>query len=124
MHIIRLAFLVPAIVDFVLAILTLYRMIGIADDSLVPRGQFASVAACWTLLLLMGLMKPVDRAWILGPTALVIGCIGVAFFFGFMAGTVSVARMVLVFVLCGTMIWLCWAGLKYASNCQNVKERT
>lgn len=122
MHILRLAFLAPAIVDFVLAALTLYRMIGVVDDSLVPRGQFASAAACWTLLLLIGMAKPVERAWILLPTAILIGCIGVVFFLGFMAGTVSVARMVLVLVLCVTMIWLCWAGLKYVSNYQNGKE--
>jgi hypothetical protein len=122
MHMLRLAFLVPAIVDLALAVLTLYRMIGVVDDSLIPRGQFAGAAACWALLLLMGMSKPVARAWILLPTAILIGCIGVVFFLGFMAGTVSVARMVLALVLCGTMIWLCWAGLKYVSNYQNGKE--
>ena len=54
MLILRMAFLVPAIVDFAIAALTLYRMIGVVDDSLVPRGQFAGAAFCWGLLLLLG----------------------------------------------------------------------
>lgn len=122
MHMLRLAFLVPAIIDIVLAALTLYRMIGVVDDSLVPRGQFASAAACWALLLLMGMAKPVDRAWILLPTAILIGCIGVAVFLGFTTGTISAATMMLALVLCGTMIWLCRAGLKYVSNIRDGKE--
>ncbi|HSF96052.1 MAG TPA: hypothetical protein VLA52_13590 [Thermohalobaculum sp.] len=109
-----MAFLVPAVVDFAIAALTLYRMIGVVDDSLVARGQFAGAAFCWGLLLLLGLAKPVARAWILQPTAVVIGCIATAFAVGFVAGVFPIARMALVLVLCGTMIWLCWAGLKKA----------
>lgn len=111
-----MAFLAPAIADFVLAGLTAYRMIGVVDDSVVPRGQFAGVAFCWGVLLLAGMAKPVERAWILLPTAMVIGCIAAAFLIGFIAGTVEIARMTLVVVLCGTMIWLCWAGMKHASR--------
>ena len=114
MLVLRMAFLVPATADFALAILALYRMIGVVDDSLVPRGQFAGAAFCWGVLLLLGMRKPVARAWILQPTAVVIGCIATAFVVGFVAGVVPIARMALVLVLCGTMIWLCWAGLKKA----------
>ena len=114
MLVLRMAFLVPAVVDFALAILTLYRMIGVVDDSLVPRGQFAGAAFCWTVLLLVGRRKPVARAWILQPTAVLIGCIVTVFVVGFVAGVVSIARMALALVLGGAMIWLCWAGLKKA----------
>ncbi len=114
MMLLRMAFLAPAIVDFILAILTIYRMDGVVDDSLVPRGQFAATAFCWTILLLQGMRKPVQRAWILLPTALVIGCIGAAFLWGYMAGTVSVARLALAVGLSGTLIGLCLAGFKYA----------
>ncbi len=116
MHILRMAFLAPAIADFVLASLTAYRMIGVVDDSVVPRGQFAGVAFCWGVLLLVGMAKPVERAWILLPTAMVIGCIAAGYFLGFLTGTVSLARMTPVLVLCGTLIWLCWAGMKHASR--------
>lgn len=114
MLVLRMAFLVPATVDLALAILTLYRMTGVVDDSLVPRGQFASAAFCWTVLLLLGMRKPVARAWILQPTAVLIGCIATVFVVGFMAGVVPIATLALILVLCGTMIWLCWAGLKNA----------
>ncbi len=122
MLILRMAFLVPAIADFALAFLTLYRMIGVVDDSIVPRGQLAGVAFCWGLLLLVGLAKPVERAWILQPTAIVIGCIAVALFWGFRVGIVPTTSMAFAFMLCGTMIWLCWVGLKYASDYQSRKE--
>ena len=122
MLILRMAFLVPAMADFALAALTLYRMIGVVDDSLVPRGQLAGAAFCWGLLLLLGMGKPVARAWILRPTAIVSGCIAAASVVGLVAGVVPIARMALVLALCGAIIWLCWAGLKHASNHHGRKE--
>jgi hypothetical protein len=116
MLLLRMAFLAPAIADFVIAILTLYRMDGVVDESLVPRGGFAGAAFCWTILLLLGMRKPVERAWILLPTALLIGCVAAAYLWGYVAGTVSVARMALVLGLNGTMIWLCWTGLRHARS--------
>ncbi|NNE21494.1 MAG: hypothetical protein HKN11_02680 [Rhizobiales bacterium] len=125
MHSLRMAFLVPAIADFAIGCLAIYRMIGVADDSLVPRGQFAGVAICWGVLLLVGLARPVERAWILRPTALVIACIGAAFVMGFMAGTVEAGRLAFVLVVCSALIWLCWAGWRQASQCvaaQNARD--
>ncbi|MDH3741305.1 MAG: hypothetical protein OER56_06860 [Hyphomicrobiales bacterium] len=116
MHTLRMAFLAPAIVDLMLACLVIYRMIGVADDSLVPRGQFAGAAASWGVLLLVGLARPVERAWILPPTALIIGCIGAAFVVGFMAGTVEAGRLVFVLLICAALIWLCWAGWSHANE--------
>jgi hypothetical protein len=91
-------------------------MVGVSDDSLVPRGQFAGAALSWGLLLLLGMRKPVERAWILQPTAVVIGCIFVAVFVGFTAGVVPMATLAVALVLCATMVWLCWVGSKYAKN--------
>ena len=116
MLILRSAFLAPAVADFALAFLTLFRMIGVTDDSLIPRGEFAGVAFCWAVLLLVGYKKPVERAWILGPTARVIGCIGAAFLLGFMVGVVSALRVAFVLMLCAALIWLCLAGLQRARN--------
>ena len=114
MHILRMAFLAPAIADFVLAALTVYKMSDIVDDSLVPRGQFAGAAFCWGILLLAGMARPVERAWILLPTAIVIGCIGAANLLGFLEGTVETGRLVLILLLCVAMIWLCRMGLRQA----------
>ena len=110
----RLAYLAPAIADFALAAIALYGALGITDDSILPRLQFASVAFCWGLFLLMGLKQPIERAWILAPTALVIGCIGAAFLVSFATGAVSLPRLVIALTLCATLIWLCWAGRAYA----------
>ena len=116
MVVLRLAFLVPALADFILAVLTVYRMVGVTDDSLVPRGQFAAVVFSWGILLLLGMRKPVERAWILHPTAIVIGCIFLAVFVGFIAGIIPVAMLATALVLCAMMIWLCLAGLNNARD--------
>ena len=92
------------------------------DDSLVPRGQFAAAAFSWGILLLLGMRKPVERAWILQPTAIVIGCISLAVFVGFIAGVVPMAMLAIALVLCATMIWLCLAGLRIARDVSLNKE--
>ena len=112
----RLAFLAPAIADFALASLTFHRMLGIGDDSLVPRVQLAGVALCWGILLLYGMNRPVERVWILGPTAMVIGCIAAAYLVGFIAGTVGAGTLVFTQLICATMIWLCWTALRRVRN--------
>ena len=116
MHIVRLAFLSPAVTEFVLAALTLNRMIEVIDDSLVSRIQFSGVAFFCGILLLLGMRKPVERARILQPPAIVIGCIAAAFLLGFAKVVISIARMLLVMILSATKIWLCWAGLTYARD--------
>jgi hypothetical protein len=113
MNLLRMAFLAPALADFYLASLTLWNMSGVVDDSLVPRGQFAAVAFCWGIFLLLGMAsRPVERAWILLPTALVIGLIGVAYANAYMAGAVEDGQMARVVVLVITFMWLCWRGWK------------
>ena len=115
----RLAYLTPAIADFVLAAMTLFRMRAVDDDSLVPRAQFAGAAACWGILLLLGMAKPVQRVWILWPTAIVIACVAAAFVLGYSADVVSLERMVFVVVLSGSMIWLCWSGVTVARDIEH-----
>lgn len=122
MVVLRLAFLVPALADFILAVLAVFRMVGVTDESLVPRGQFAAVAFSWGLLLLLGMKKPVERAWILYPTAIVIGCIFLAVFVGFNAGVIPMAMLTIALVLCAMIIWLCLAGLKNARDMSLTEE--
>ena len=116
MFLLRMAFLTPAVADFALSALTLYRMIGVADDSLLPRAQLAAVALCWGLLLLLGMRDPLKRAWILLPTAIVIAGIAAAFLVGFAGGVIASANLALALLLCGAMIWLCLAALKRAGQ--------
>ena len=122
MVVLRLAFLVPALADFILAVLAVFRMTGVTDESLVPRGQFAAVAFSWGILLLLGMRKPVERAWVLHPTAIVIGCIFLAVFVGFIAGVVPMAMLTIALVLCAMIIWLCLAGSRYAKDVSLTEE--
>lgn len=114
MTLLRLAYFVPALADFLLAGLTLFRMAGVSDASLVPRAQFAAVTFCWGLFLLAGMARPVERAWALPPTALVIGLIATGYGYGFTTGHIEPWRLLAVLVASAAMIGLCTAGYRTA----------
>ncbi|WP_420411425.1 hypothetical protein [Roseibium sp.] len=121
MTLLRMAFLLPALTDFGLAFLNLYRMIGITDASVVPRAQFAAVAFCWGLFLLMGLRRPIERAWILLPTTLVITLIAGGYIFGYSTGVIGPIRLAFVLIYSGTLVVLCLFGIRQARQLRAAK---
>lgn len=102
----RLAYILPAVADFWLSASTLTGMKGVTDESLLPRGEFAAVAAFWALLLLFGLRRPVERAWVLLPTALVILGVGAAFLWAALAAAIPFWRTALAVPLALALSWL------------------
>ena len=112
----RLAFLLPALADFVLAGLTLFRSAGIADPSIVPRVQFAGVAFAWGVLLLVGLIRPVERAWILLPTMIAITGVLLGLVAGYTGGFVEAETMVFSVLLGGIMVGFGWLGLRFVGS--------
>ena len=112
----RLAFLLPALADFVLAGLTLFRSAGIADPSIVPRVQFAGVAFAWGVLLLVGLIRTVERAWILLPTMIAITGVLLGLVAGYTAGFVETETMVFSVLVGGIMVGCGWLGLRFAGS--------
>ena len=116
MFLLRLAFILPALADFLLAVLALSGTSGIADPSILPRVQFAGVAFAWGCLLLVGLIRPIERAWILLPTMIAIAGVLMGFVVGYVAGDVRFERVTLNVVLGGIMIVLGWWGVRFAAT--------
>ncbi len=112
----RLAFLLPALADFWLSASTVAGMRGVVDESLLPRGQFAAVALAWGILLLAGLSRPVSRAWVLRPTALVIAGIGCAFLYAVVAGALPLWRAGVGVVVVVFLAWLCLTAAREAAR--------
>jgi hypothetical protein len=68
----QLGFLVPAIVDIIMAFLILIPdQVGLTSY-VYPMGLVSVIAFSWGIMLLIGLRNPLERRWILVPTMLVI----------------------------------------------------
>ena len=67
-------------------------------------------------LLLVGLLRPVERAWILLPTMIAIAGVLLGFVAGYSTGVVGLERAVLTVLLGAIMIGLGWSGLCFASS--------
>jgi len=67
-------------------------------------------------LLLVGLLRPVERAWILLPTMIAIAGVLLGFVAGYSTGVVGFERAVLTVLLGAIMIGLGWSGLCFASS--------
>ena len=113
-NIFRAAYLVPVIVDFYLSADTLADLFtGVTVDTL-PSLRFASVAFAWGVLLLLGLRRPLDRAWILWPTILVVTLVSLSSVPGYGAGELPAARLALSLGLGAVIVALCLLGISYA----------
>ncbi len=110
----RIAFFLPALADFLLAGLTLMRMAGVGDDSIVPRLQFAGVAFAWGIMLLFALARPVERAWVLLPTALAVAGVSVAICIGYFAGVVGLVSAIMAVTWALVIFAFGYLGLRYA----------
>ena len=102
----RLAYLLPALADLWLSVSTLVGMRGVANESLLMRGEFAAVTALWALILFMALARPYERAWVLLPTAIVVLGIGAAFSWAAFAGAIPLWRAGLALGLVLPLSWL------------------
>ncbi len=114
MVILRIAFILPAAADFLLAALTLMRMAGVEDESIVPRLQFSGVAFAWGVLLLFALARPVERAWILVPTGLAVAGVLTAIAFGYFAGVVSDVSAILALMAGLVIFCFGYLGLRFS----------
>lgn len=75
---IRTSYWVAAIADFGIAILALIPGRMGVEGFVYPMGLMSAVAFSWGVLLLFADRKPVERRWVLLPTALVVFLLGVA----------------------------------------------
>ena len=109
----RIAFILPALADFLLAGTTLVRTAGVEDESIVPRLQFAGVAFAWGVLLLFAVARPVDRAWVLLPTALAVAGVSTAICYGYVVGAVGATSALLAATMAVFIFVFCYRGLRF-----------
>ncbi len=119
----RIAFILPALADFLLAGLTLVRTAGVDDESMVPRLQFAGVAFAWGVLLLFAMARPKDRAWVLLPTALAVAGVSLAICYGYVAGVVGGTSAVLAVATAMLIFVFGYLGLRFAHTASSVNPR-
>ena len=75
---VRFSYWVGAIADFLLAVLVLIPDRMGVPTYVYPMGLMSAVAFSWGVLLIVADRKPVERKWVLPPTALVVFLLGIA----------------------------------------------
>lgn len=73
----RIAYWTAAIADFVVAVLALIPSRMGVPQYVYPMGLMSAVAFSWGIILIMADRKAVERRWILIPTSIVVGLLGV-----------------------------------------------
>jgi len=116
LNLLRAAFLAPAIGDFYLAADTLVDLFTGAITDTLPGLRFAGVALAWGVFLLLGLRRPVERAWILWPTILAVAFVSLSSLPGYLAGELPAARLALTLGLGAVVIALCLLGISMAGR--------
>jgi hypothetical protein len=76
----------PAIADFVYAVLILIPSRAGVGEYVYPMGLFAAVAFSWGIMLILASRRPLERRWILIPTILVITLISIANVYSYVIG--------------------------------------
>jgi len=87
----RIAYWTAAIADFVVAILVLIPSRMGVTNYVYPMGLMSAVAFSWGVLLIFADRHPLERRWILLPTAVVVALLGVV---GFHAGFTKIIPLV------------------------------
>ena len=108
--------IIPGAADFLLSGLALLRAIGIADESIVPRLQFAGVAFAWGMLLLFALARPLERSWVLLPTWLVVAGVLIAIGIGYVTGVVSNTSATIAAIIGGGTYVSGFFGARFARS--------
>lgn len=91
---IRTSYWVAAIADFGIAFLVLVPGRMGVEAFVYPMALMSAVAFSWGVLLVIADRKPVERKWVLGPTALVVFLLGVAGVYAAFAGLLPVRRII------------------------------
>ena len=82
----QVSYWLPAIADFVYAILILIPSRAGVSEYVYPMGLFAAVAFSWGIMLILASQRPLERRWILIPTIIVITLISIANVYSYITG--------------------------------------
>jgi hypothetical protein len=73
----RAAYWTAAIADFIVAVLVLIPSRMGVPQYVYPMGLMSAVAFSWGILLIIANRKAIESRWILIPTSIVVGLLGV-----------------------------------------------
>ncbi len=90
----RISYWVPALADFLIAILVLIPEMNGETHYSLPMGMMASAAFSWGVLLIFADRKPLERRWILLPTILIASLLGIVTAMDGFSGIISVTRTI------------------------------
>ena len=109
---IRTSYWVAAIADFVIAILVLIPSRMGVPGYVYPMGLMSAVAFSWGVMLVVADRKPVERKWVLYPTALVVLLLGAAGAHAAATGLLPLSRVIAsstaVVVVLALVIYTCY----------------
>ncbi len=109
---IRTSYWVAAIADFFVAVLALIPARMGVEGFVYPMGLMSAVAFSWGVLLLFADRKPVERRWVLLPTALVVFLLGVAVLYAAFAGLIpmrqAIASCTAVVLVLALLLYTCY----------------
>ncbi len=109
---IRASYWVAAVADFAISGLVLVPERMGVPGYVYPMGLMSAVAFSWGVLLLVADRRPLERKWVLPPTALVVFLIGVAVVHAGSVGLLPAGRFEatvgVVAVVLGLLLYTCY----------------
>jgi hypothetical protein len=90
----QVSYWLPAIADFVYAIIILSPSRAGVSEYVYPMGLFAAVAFSWGIMLILATKKPMERRWVLIPTIIVITLIAIANVYSYVIDAVDLNLIV------------------------------
>ncbi len=89
---VRISYWIAAVADFIIAGLVLIPNRMGVEHYVYPMGLMSAVAFCWGIILIMADKKPLERSWVLIPTAIVVVLLGFAGLHGALTGLLTLAK--------------------------------
>ena len=90
----RTAYWTAAIADFIVAVLVLIPSRMGVPQYVYPMGLMSAVAFSWGILLIIANRKAIERRWILIPTSIVVGLLGVVGLHAGISGILPFIRVI------------------------------
>lgn len=90
----RISYWIPALGDFLIAILVLIPEINGETHYSLTMGMMASAGFSWGVLLIFADRKPLERRWILLPTMLIASLLGIVTALAGFSGIISMTRTI------------------------------
>ena len=102
----RAAYWTAAIADFIVAVIVLIPSRMGVVQYVYPMGLMSAVAFSWGILLIMADRKAIERRWILIPTSIVVGLLGVVGLHAGISGILPFIRVIPVIIASALVMFI------------------